>query len=77
MGDNLTEKSRKPLCFLAEMPSAKYCTILTLGLINGILENVLSCRQTFLKDEYELDIEFSGLPEEKQQIISNYTKNRP
>jgi len=46
-------------------------------IINEILGNVLSCRQTSLKDEYELDIEFSGLPEEKQQIISNYIKNRP
>ncbi|MFH1905597.1 MAG: FHA domain-containing protein [bacterium] len=45
--------------------------------INEILGNVLSCRQTSLKDEYELDIEFSELPEEKQQIISNYIKNRP
>ena len=43
-------------------------------IINEILGNVLSCRQTSLKDEYELDIEFSGLPEEKQQIISNYIK---
>ena len=42
--------------------------------INEILGDVLSCRQTSLKDEYELDIEFSGLPEEKQQIISNYIK---
>ena len=46
-------------------------------IINEILGNVLSCRQTSLKDEYELDIEFSGLSEEKQQIISNYIKNRP
>ncbi len=45
--------------------------------INEILGNLLSCRQTPLKDEYELDIELSGLPEEKQQIISNYIKNRP
>jgi len=45
--------------------------------INEILGNVLSCRQTSLKDEYELDIEFSGLPEEKQQIISNYIKSKP
>ncbi len=44
--------------------------------INEILGNVLSCRQTSLRDEYKLDIEFSGLPEEKQQIISNYIKNR-
>ena len=32
MGENLTKNARKPLCFLAEMPSAKYCTILTFGL---------------------------------------------
>ncbi|MDO9464828.1 MAG: FHA domain-containing protein [bacterium] len=44
--------------------------------INEILGNVLSCRQTSLKDEYELDIEFSELLEEKQQIISNYIKSR-
>ena len=44
--------------------------------INEILGNVLSCRQTLSKNEYELDIEFSELPEEKQQIISNYTKNK-
>jgi len=43
--------------------------------INEILGNVLSCRQTSLKDEYELDIEFSELPEEKQKIISDYVKN--
>lgn len=40
--------------------------------INEILGNVLSCRQTLLKDGYEMDIEFSELPEEKQQIINNY-----
>ena len=45
--------------------------------INEILGNVLSCRQTSLKDGYELDIEFSELPEEKQQIISNYIKSKP
>ncbi len=44
--------------------------------INEILGNVLSCRQTLLKDEYELDIEFSELSEKKQQIISNYIKNK-
>ena len=33
MCENLTKNARKPLCFMAEMPSAKYCTIITLGLI--------------------------------------------
>ena len=44
--------------------------------VNEILGNILSCKQTSLKDEYELGIEFSELPEEKQKIISNYTKNK-
>ncbi|MBU0478223.1 FHA domain-containing protein [bacterium] len=44
--------------------------------INEILGNVLSCKQTSLKGEYELDIGFPGLLEEKQQIISSYIKNR-
>ena len=45
--------------------------------INEILGNILSCRQTSLKDEYELDIEFSELAEEKQKTIDNYIKSKP